>query len=137
MKIVLDGGAYMPEKAHELDAGYDLRTPERVVLHRHDSVVINTGVHMEIPQGWFGKLESKSGLNTKHGVVSCGGVIDSGFTGTILAKLYNLSDTDYIFEKGDKVVQIVFIPCGNFEMVPADHLDETERGNNGYGSTGR
>ena len=137
MRVVLNEGAYMPEKAHRADAGYDLRTPKRVVLRRGESVCIDTGVHIAIPEGWYGKLESKSGLNVKHSIVSLGGVIDSGFTGTILAKLYNLSDTDYIFEKGDKVVQVVFIPCGNFEMVPADHLDETERGNNGYGSTGR
>lgn len=137
MKIVLDKGAYMPKKAHETDAGYDLRTPERVVLRRHDCVCIDTGVHMEIPRGWYGKLESKSGLNVKHSIVSLGGVIDSGYTGTIVAKLYNFGDEDHVFEAGDKVVQIVFMQCGNFSPTQVDNLEETERGNSGFGSTGR
>lgn len=137
MKVVLDDGAYMPKKAHEADAGYDLRTPERVVLRRHDCVCIDTGVHMEIPRGWYGKLESKSGLNVKHGIVSLGGVIDSGYTGSIVAKLYNLSDEDYVFDPGDKIVQIIFMHYERFILDQVDNLEETERGNSGFGSTGR
>lgn len=137
MKVVLDDGAYMPEKAHEADAGYDLRTPERVVLRRHDCVCIDTGVHIAIPDGWYGKLESKSGLNVKHSIVSLGGVIDSSYTGNIVAKLYNFGNEDYVFEAGDKVIQIVFMPCGNFSLTQVDNLEETERGNSGFGSTGR
>ena len=137
MKVVLDEGAYMPEKAHGADAGYDLRTPKRVVLRRHDCVCIDTGVHMEIPKGWYGKLESKSGLNVKHSVVSLGGVIDSGYTGTIVAKLYNFGDEDHVFEAGDKIVQIVFMQCGNFSLTQFDKLEETDRGDNGFGSSGK
>lgn len=137
MKFVLDEGAYMPEKAHEADAGYDLRTPERVVLRRHDCVCIDTGVHMEIPKGWYGKLESKSGLNVRHGIVSLGGVIDSGYTGTVVAKLYNFGDEDHVFEAGDKIVQIVFMRCGNFSLTQVNELEETERGDGGFGSSGK
>lgn len=137
MKVVLDEGAYMPEKAHRADAGYDLRTPKRVVLRRGESVCIDTGVHIAIPDGWYGKLESKSGLNVKHSVVSLGGVIDSGYTGTIVAKLYNFGDEDHVFEAGDKIVQIVFMPCANFTMIQFDKLEETDRGDNGFGSSGK
>ena len=137
MKIVLDKGAYMPEKAHEADAGYDLRTPKRVVLRRGESVCIDTGVHIAILDGWYGKLESKSGLNVKHSVVSLGGVIDSGYTGTIVAKLYNFGDEDHVFEAGDKIVQIVFMQCGNFSLTQFDKLEETDRGDNGFGSSGK
>lgn len=137
MKIVLDKGAYMPKKAHEADAGYDLRTPKRVVLRRHDCVCIDTGVHMEIPKGWYGKLESKSGLNVKHSIVSLGGTVDSGFTGSVVAKLYNFGSEDYVFEAGDKIVQIVFMPCGSFTMTQVDSLEATERGDKGFGSSGR
>lgn len=137
MKIVLDKGAYMPEKAHEADAGYDLRTPKRVVLRRHDCACIDTGVHMEIPDGWYGKLESKSGLNVKHSIVSLGGVIDSGYTGSIVAKLYNFGSEDHVFEPGDKIVQIIFMPCANFTMIQFDELENTDRGDSGFGSTGR
>ena len=137
MKVVLDEGAYMPEKAHQADAGYDLRTPKRVVIHRHDSAEIDVGIHIDIPNGWYGKLESKSGLNAKHHVVCLGGVIDSGYTGSIKVTLYNLGEQDYIFEAGEKVVQIVFMKCGNFSLTQVDELKDTDRGNNGFGSSGR
>ncbi len=137
MKVVLDEGAYLPEKAHRADAGYDLRTPKRVVLRRHDRICIDTGVHIAIPDGWYGQLFSKSGLNVKHDIVSLGGTVDSGFTGSIVVKLYNLGEEDHVFEAGDKIVQIVFMPCGNFCMTQVDELEETERGDNGFGSTGK
>ena len=137
MRVVLDDGAYMPEKAHRADAGYDLRTPKRIFLRRGESVCIDTGVHIAIPDGWYGKLESKSGLNVKHSVVSLGGVIDSSYTGSIVAKLYNFGNEDYVFEAGDKVIQIVFMQCGNFSMTQVDELEETERGNGGFGSSGK
>ena len=137
MKVILDNGAYMPERAHETDAGYDLRTPQRVIVRKHDSAVIDTGVHILIDKGMFGKLESKSGLNVKYSVVSHGGVVDSDYTGSIKVKLYNHSGKDYIFERGDKIVQIIFhrYEAPEFEIV--DHFEDTERGNNGFGSTGR
>lgn len=137
MKVVLDEGAYLPEKAHRADAGYDLRTPKKVVIRRHESVCIDTGVHMQIPDGWYGQLFGKSGLNVKHDIVSLGGTIDSSYTGSIVVKLYNLGEEDYVFEAGDKIVQIVLMPCGNFYMTQVDELEETERGDNGFGSTGK
>lgn len=137
MKIVLDEGAYMPEKAHRADAGYDLRTPKRVVLRRGENVTIDTGVHMQIPDGWFGQMFSKSGLNTKKNIVSLGGTIDSGFTGSVDVTLYNFGNEDYVFETGDKIVQIVFMPCGSFSMTQVDELEDTDRGDKGFGSSGR
>ena len=70
MKIMLDKGAYMPLRAHSTDAGLDLRTPKEVTVPKGGSVCIDTGVHVELPKGYYGKLESKSGLNVKHSVVS-------------------------------------------------------------------
>lgn len=137
MRVVLDEGAYMPERAHPTDAGLDLRTPYAVKVPARGSVCIDTGVHVELPAGTYGKLESKSGLNVKHGVVSLGGVIDESYTGTIVAKLYNETDKDYWFETGDKVVQMVIQPYLAPEMEVVDELSETDRGDNGFGSTGR
>lgn len=137
MKIVLDKGAFEPEKAHEEDAGYDLRSPKTVMLKAHGCICIDTGVHMAIPAGFYGKLESKSGLNVKRGIVSLGGVIDSGYTGSIVTKLYNLSDRDYMFRRGDKVVQIIIQPCVGPLMEIVESLDDTERGGGGFGSSGR
>lgn len=137
MKIKLDEGAYMPVRGHVADAGLDLRTPERVVIYPNDSVTINTGVHVEIPFGYFGKLESKSGLNVNHGIVSHGGVIDSGYTGPIVVKLYNHGKQKYVFEEGDKIVQLIIQPCLLPMLELVDDLEDTYRGDNGFGSTGK
>lgn len=137
MKVVLDAGAYMPTRGHEDDAGLDLRTPVDVSIKAGGSVSIDTGVHMEIPRNYFGKLESKSGLNVKHSVVSHGGVIDSGYTGSIVVKLYNHGDQDYHFHAGDKIVQLIIQPCLIEDLEEVSLLKDTERGTDGFGSTGR
>lgn len=137
MNVKIDPGCYLPERAHPDDAGLDLRTPHNVKVPAHGSACIDTGVHVALPKGTFGKLESKSGLNVKRGVVSLGGVIDCNYRGSIVAKLYNLSDKDYIFEKGDKCVQMVIQPYLAPDMEVVTELDETERGNGAFGSTGR
>lgn len=137
MKINLDEGAYIPVRGYDADAGLDLRTPKRVVIYPNDSVTVNTGVHVEIPFGYFGKLESKSGLNVNYGIVSHGGVIDSGYTGPIVVKLYNHGKQKYVFEEGDKIVQLIVQPCLLPMLELVDDLEDTYRGDNGFGSTGK
>ena len=136
MKIVLDDGAYMPIKAHHADAGYDIKSPVCCEVYPGSSIVIDTGVHIQIPIGYVGFLKSKSGLNVNHGLVS-EGVIDSGYTGSIKVKLYNHGIKPYTINNGDKISQIVFLPATTFDMEQVDSLEETERGDNGFGSTGR
>ena len=136
MRVVLDEGAFIPERAYSTDAGMDLRTPVEVTVPAHGSATIDTGVHMAIEPGWFGKLESKSGLNVKHDIVSLGGVVDASYRGSIHAKLYNMGNEPYHFERGDKIVQIVIQPCGLCGVEVVDELDDTERGTGGFGSTG-
>ena len=136
MKVVIDDGAYLPKRAHDLDAGYDLRTPSRVVLRQHESAVIDTGVHVEIPAGYVGFLKSKSGLNVKHNITGTG-TIDAGYTGSIKVKLYNHGYIDHVFEKGDKIIQLVILPIITPDLEEVESLDETERGSNGFGSTGK
>lgn len=136
MKVVLDPGAYMPEYAHDTDAGADLRSPVDMVIWPHDSVTIDTGVHVEIPSGMVGMLKSKSGLNVNHDITS-EGVIDSGYTGSIRAKLYNRGAIPFILHGGDKITQLVIMPVVHATFELADSLEETERGNGGFGSTGR
>lgn len=136
INVVLDDGAYMPEKAHEADAGFDIRTPSKVIIPARSSRIVATGVHVEIPYGYVGFLKSKSGLNVKSGILS-EGVIDSGYTGSIVAKLYNHSNQEKVFEKGDKITQLVILPIPDVEMVEVDSLDDTARGDNGFGSSGR
>lgn len=137
INVKLDDGAYMPERAHKADAGYDLRTRERVVLRKHDYIEIDTGVHIAIPNGYYGKLESKSGLNMKHNIMCTGGVIDSEYTGSIRVKLYNFGGSHYIFDAGDKIVQLIFHQFAAPNLTETLSLKETERGDNGFGSTGK
>ncbi len=137
MKVMLDKDAIMPQKAHVTDAGYDLYSREKQIVPAKESATFDTGVHIELPEGTVGLLKSKSGLNVKHGLVS-EGVIDVGYTGSIVVKIYNHSGYDYKVEKGDKISQLVIVPLvniGNLELV--DSLEEKERGNNGFGSSGR
>ena len=136
MNIMLDNGAFMPEFAHKTDAGADLRSPVESVVPAHGSVVIDTGVHVEIPEGYVGMLKSKSGLNVKHDLIGTG-TIDSGYSGSIRVKLYNLGDTDYQIFRGDKIIQMVILPCKYTEFTLVDSFKESERGNGGFGSTGR
>ena len=136
MKIKLDEGAIFPTRAHDQDAGLDLYSREEQVIMPGESAVFDTGVHVALNPGTFGKLESKSGLNVIYGIVSCGGVIDAGYTGSIKAKLYNLGSKPYMVRKGQKIVQMVIIPCVLPNLVQVDALDETDRGSNGFGSTG-
>ena len=136
MKVKLDEDAFMPVRAHETDAGLDLMSPVDAIIPPEGSTVIDTGVHIELPYGTVGMLKSKSGLNIKHGIVS-EGVIDEGYTGSIAVKLYNLSNHRYRVERGDKITQLVIVECYKPDIEIVDSLTETERGNNGFGSTGR
>lgn len=136
MKVVLDPGAYMPEYAHSTDAGADLRSPVITTVPAHGSCIIDTGVHVEIPAGYVGMIKSKSGLNVFHDINS-EGVIDAGYTGSIRVKLYNHGDNEYTVKRGDKISQLVIIPVHHATFEQVDTLEETERGNGGFGSTGR
>ena len=133
----LDDGAFIPVKGHSDDAGIDLRTPDEVVLRRGENAVIDTKVRMDIPDGYYGKIEGKSGLNVKHSIVSLGGVIDAHYTGTIVVKLYNLGDEDYRFKAGDKVAQLIIQPCAYPKLEVAYVQDLSPRGDAGFGSTGK
>ena len=137
MRILLDPGAYEPTRAHPTDAGLDLRAKERVKIWPGMAATIDTGVHVELPPGYYGKIESKSGLNVKHSIVSCGGTIDEPYRGSIVVKLYNLGDKAYVFEPGDKVAQLVIQPYIAPEIEISGTLSETDRGSNGFGSTGK
>lgn len=154
MKIMLDEGAKV-SRAHTYDAGLDLYTPVEVNVPgcklrlvyndicRHPvnevcvgSATIDTGVHVEIPEGYVGLIKSKSGLNVNHGLTT-EGVIDAHYTGSIKVKLYNHTKKDYRFQQGDKIAQLVIVPCLLPELEVVDALEETDRGDKGFGSTGR
>lgn len=136
MKVMIDEDAYIPTRAHDTDAGLDLRSPETVYLPAHSGRTIDTGVHVELPRGTAGLLVSRSGLNVKNGIISTG-LIDEGYTGSIAVKLYNHSTVPYKVIRGDKISQLVIIPVLYEDIEIVGELSETERGVKGFGSTGK
>lgn len=147
--VVLDENAIMPKRAHEGDVGYDLFAREDGVVFAHDSCEFDTGVHIKLPEISYnsggpylssfktaGLVLSKSGLNFKHDLLS-DGVIDPNYRGSIRVKLYNHGDHDYQVRRGDKISQLVIVPVITFGLREVDALDETDRGEGGFGSTGR
>lgn len=138
MRVMLEDGAYLPERAHPTDAGLDIRARDGQIVPAKESAVFFTGVHVEIPHGCAGILISKSGLNVRHGIVS-DGLIDEGYTGEIVVKLHNLGGRDYRVEPGDKISQLVIVPVRyeDVELVGALDSDSSGRGDAGFGSTGR
>ena len=124
MNIMLDEKALMPTRGHATDAGLDLLSP------------IDTGVHIELPPNTAGFLKSKSGLNVKYGITS-EGVIDVGYTGSFAVKLYNHSNIDYAIRCGDKISQLVVMKIAIPTLDVVKNFEKTERGDNGFGSTGK
>ena len=132
----LDKGAVQPTRAHKTDAGLDFCSmDEQIVVPAGGSAVFNTGVHIEIPFGYAGFIKSKSGLNVKYNLIA-DGVIDTGYTGAIVVKLYNLGEHDHIVNYGDKIAQLVLVNIAAPKLILTKLNKDTERGDNGFGSTG-
>lgn len=136
MKIKLEPWAIMPTRAHDTDAGLDLYAVAYTVVPAHGSAIFDTGVHVQLPPFTAGFLKSKSGLNVKHNITS-EGVIDVGYTGSICVKLYNHGGIPYTINRGDKISQLVVVEIKIPHIQVVDELEETERGDAGFGSTGR
>ena len=136
MKIMLDEGAKMPTRGHPWDAGLDMYAKEGGTLRPCYHEVFDTGVHVQIPEGYYGEIRSRSGLMVNHHIVT-DGTIDSHYTGSIRVKLFNLGSREYKVEAGDKIAQLVIVPCLLPELELVESLEETDRGDGGFGSTGR
>lgn len=134
VKLDTDKGALLPIRKHSTDAGADILTPRSFLLPAESSAIIRTGVHVELPPNTVGMLKSKSGLNIFHDIVG-EGVIDEGFDGEIVVKLYNLGKTPYQFERGNEIIQLVVMSVSYPEIVQVDEIASGERGSNGFGST--
>jgi dUTP pyrophosphatase len=134
MKIMLDKGAKMPTRAHPWDAGLDLYAMHDGEVYL--STVFDTGVHVEIPEGYVGFIKSKSGLMVNHNITT-DGTIDAHYTGSIKVKLFNHGEASYLVQAGDKIAQLVIMPCVQPRLELVDSLEETDRGDAGFGSTGR
>ena len=138
MKIkVLDKNC-IPKKLHSIDAGFDLRAREAVSVFPQDTEFIPTGVCVEIPVGFVGLLFPRSSISkTPLRMANSVGVIDAGFTGEIEVPLYNTSDVEIRdVEQYARIAQLVIVPIADVSIEIVSELDDTERGNGGFGSTG-
>lgn len=139
MKIALDEGAVMPSYAHEYDGGLDLHckaNSDRVMIPPFGGFrVFDTGVHLAIPQHFCGLVKTRSSMLVKG--IKTDGLVDADYTGSIRVVLFNHGEYSYTVEPGDKIAQIVISPCLRPPLELVETLDTTERGNNGFGSTGR
>ena len=135
INVKLDEGAYMPERAHDTDAGADIRTPVDVTVPACKWAIVRTGVHVELPPTTVGMLKSKSGLNVNYNIVG-EGVIDEGYDGEIVVKLYNMGGKHVGLPRGSKIIQLCVMPVCYPTYAQADEIKAGERGSNGFGSTG-
>lgn len=136
IKVRLDDGAYMPTKGHPFDGGLDLRCKDDVDISYENTVVIDTGVHMIIPEGYAGIVIGRSGLHIKE-TIHTQGLIDSDYTGSIKIRLHSEYGDNLHFCAGEKIAQIVIVEVPYVNLV-LDYIQFTEpRGDNGFGSTGK
>ena len=136
MKFVVDLGAGIPVRAHRTDAGLDLYAKKGGWIFPFSRKAFDTGVHVAIPEGYVGMLTSKSGLMLKNGITSRG-TIDCGYTGSIQAVLFNHSWKFIRIKPHQKITQLVILPIITPDPEIVDSLEDTERGDGGFGSTGK
>ena len=126
-----------PVYAKHADAGFDLYARERTVLAPGVQTAVPSGIALAIPEGYVGLIWDKSGLSIKYGLKTLGGVVDAGYRGEVMIGMINLSQHEYIFEKGDKVAQMLIQKVEQAVFEEARELGETERGETGFGSSGK
>ena len=136
MRIKLDEGAFRPVRMHGTDAGLDIRAMHGGIVRAHQSAVFRTGVHVELPKGTAGLFVSKSGLMMKHDITSTG-LVDEGYDGEVMVKLFNHGGEDYSVKAGDRIAQMMVVPVLYEPVDEAESIRAGERGGNGFGSTGR
>ena len=128
--------AVLPSYAHEGDAGLDLCALTEVVLEPGEPRKIPTGLSLELPEGYVALVWDKSGLSTRYALKTLGGVIDRTYRGEYQVGMINLGSEPYTFNKGDKIAQLLIQPIVTAQLSQVEQLSETERGEDGFGSTG-
>ena len=135
----LNENAILPTYGTEYSAGADLyNLNEAVTIPAHKTVLIHTGLSVEIPEGYAGLIYARSGLASKRGLAPANkvGVVDADYRGEIMVALHNHSDIDATVDAGERVAQLVVAPFLKVEYQLADELSDTVRGAGGFGSTG-
>ena len=136
----LDPGLPLPRYAHPGDAGLDLHSAEDVTIAPGERAVVGSGIAIAIPDGYVGLVSPRSGTAVRNGLsmVNTPGVVDSGYRGEVRLALINLDPSEAMrISRGDRVAQMVIVPVLAPEIVEADELPSSQRGEGGFGSTGR
>ena len=140
VQITNKGKQPLPTYATEQSAGMDLRADvsESVVLHPMERMLVPTGLHIALPPGFEAQVRPRSGLALKHGitVLNTPGTIDADYRGEIKVLLINFSNQDFVINAGERIAQMVVARHEQVEWVDVEQLDETARGEGGYGHTG-
>lgn len=128
--------AKLPNLAYPGDAGVDLFSVEDIEIPPMENRVVSTGIKIAIPDGYAGFVWDKSGLALNNQIKTMAGVIDSGYRGEIKVVLFNLGKTTFKVLKGSKIAQLVITPIIFWEIEEVEELDQTHRGEKGFGSSG-
>jgi dUTP pyrophosphatase len=138
MKIkLLATNAKAPVRANDCAAGYDLFSLYNYTLYPHQRLLVQTGIAMEIPDGYYGRIAPRSGWALKYGIDTLAGVIDSDYRGEVGVILYNTDKAiPFNIKMGDRIAQMIFKKYESIDFVIENELDQTERGSGGYGSSG-
>lgn len=131
--------AILPKRAYENDAGFDLHAAEEVLLKAGERKVVRTGLAIEMPQNWHAEIRPRSGLAVKHGItiINTPGTIDSGYRGELIVALINHGKEEFLITKGERIAQILFSKIDAVSFEEVSELEESERGDGGFGSSGR
>ena len=133
--------AKIPERGSSMAAGYDLFADikDEVVIQPHTTFMVGTGVAVAIPEGYFGGIYARSGLSAKEGLrpANCTGVVDADYRGEIKVALHNDTEEERTIAPGQKIAQMVVSPFLSVEFSQVEELDDTDRGEGGFGSTGK
>jgi len=132
----LNSQAKTPTRANVSDAGYDLYSVEEGLILSGTRKLIKTGVSIAIPPGYYGRVAPRSGLAVKKGIDVLAGVIDSGYRGEIGVVLQNLDEHHFTYKKGDRIAQLILEQCNSIEWVEVEDLQDSQRSDGGFGSTG-
>ena len=128
--------AYIPSRNSFADAGYDLYAIGHDVIKSDERKLVNIGISISIPHGYYGRIAPRSGLALNHGIDVLAGVIDSGYRGEICALLVNLGGKNFAYRKGDRIAQIIIEKCHDVEWQEVKELNGTHRGDGGFGRSG-
>lgn len=140
LPIKLDEGAKMPTYAYDADAAADLYAMKDQIIPAHTiGNMIHTGVYIGLPEGWMAIIEPRSSIGSKTPLrlSNAQGIIDSGYRGELCILYDNISDSDYLIHKDDRIAQLMVRPIYRFKGVEVQELNETDRGGGGFGSTGK